>query len=142
MATAKILASRGAGVFILDICQPTETLPSSVQFRKCNIRRWVELSDAFSQIGQVQIAVANAGIDEDGTYLKDSYNDDGDLLEPNYDVVDVNFRGTLNFVKLALHSMRKNGVQGSIVLTSSATAYSPEQSLPVYSGTKAAVSKT
>ncbi|KAK1542485.1 hypothetical protein CPAR01_05872 [Colletotrichum paranaense] len=139
LATAKILASRGAGVVILDVCQPTETLPLSVQFRKCDIRRWLELSDAFSQIGRVHIAIANAGVDEDGTYLNDAYNDNGDLLEPNYDVVDVNFRGTLNFVKLALHSMKRNGVQGSIVLTSSATAYSPEQSLPVYSGTKAAL---
>ncbi|KXH30085.1 short chain dehydrogenase [Colletotrichum simmondsii] len=88
LATAKILASRGAGVVILDVCQPTDTLPSSVQFRKCDIRRWLELSDAFSQIGRVHIAVANAGVDEDGTYLNDAYNDDGDLLEPNYDVVE------------------------------------------------------
>ncbi|KAK1657953.1 short chain dehydrogenase reductase [Colletotrichum godetiae] len=139
LAAAKILASRGARVVILDVCQPNEALPSSAEFRKCDISRWSDLSDAFSQIGPVQIAIANAGVDEDGTYLNDSYNDNGDLLEPNYDVIDVNFRGTLNFVKLALHSMKRNGAQGSIVLTSSATAYSPEQSLPVYSGTKAAL---
>lgn len=72
--------------------------------------------------------------------MNDSYDEQGNLLEPSYSVIDTNFRGTLNFIKLALNSMKKNNIQGSIVITSSATAYSAEQSLPVYSGTKAAVS--
>lgn len=35
--------------------------------------------------------------------------------------------------------MRKNNIAGSIVVTTSATAYAPEQSLPVYSAAKLAV---
>ena len=73
--------------------------------------------------------------------MTDSYDDHGNLLEPSYKVIDVNLRGTLNFIKISLHLMRKNAIAGSIVITSSATAYLPEQTLPVYSATKAAVSK-
>ena len=89
--------------------------------------------------GAVHIAIANAGVSEDGTYLTDSFDQDGNLMEPTYRVVDVNLRGTLNFVKLALHNMKTRGTPGSVVITTSATAYSAEQSLPVYSATKAAV---
>ncbi|KAI8152894.1 Aristolochene synthase [Colletotrichum sp. SAR 10_70] len=139
LATAKVLATKGADVVILDISEPEETLPSTIRFRKCDISQWSDLRDAFADVGVIHIAVANAGQSEDGTYLTDSFDAQGNLLEPNYDVIDVNLRGTLNFVKLALHNMRSNQTKGSIVLTSSATAYSAEQSLPVYSGTKAAL---
>ncbi|KAJ0271211.1 hypothetical protein Brms1b_009660 [Colletotrichum noveboracense] len=137
--TAKVLAAKGADVVILDISEPEETLPSTIRFRTCDISQWSDLRDAFADVGIIHIAVANAGQSEDGTYLTDSFDAQGNLLEPNYDVIDVNLRGTLNFVKLALHNMRSNQTKGSIVLTSSATAYLAEQSLPVYSGTKAAV---
>uniref|UniRef100_L2GBU5 Aristolochene synthase n=1 Tax=Colletotrichum fructicola (strain Nara gc5) TaxID=1213859 RepID=L2GBU5_COLFN len=139
LATAKVLAAKGADVVILDISEPEETLPSTIRFRKCDISQWSDLRDAFADVGVIHIAVANAGQSEDGTYLTDSFDAQGNLLEPNYDVIDVNLRGTLNFVKLALHNMRSNQTKGSIVLTSSATAYLAEQSLPVYSGTKAAL---
>lgn len=142
LATAKIIASKGGQVIILDICEPQETLPEGARYLKCDIRKWSELRAVFSNAGPVHIAIANAGQGEDGSYLNDSYDEAGNLLEPTYNVIDTNYRGTLNFIKLALHSMKKNGIEGSIVITSSATAYSAEQSLPVYSGTKAAVSDT
>ncbi|CAN8097373.1 unnamed protein product [Discula destructiva] len=139
LATAKIIASRGAQVIILDLCQPQETLPVAIRYQKCDVSKWSELSAALSNAGPVHIAIANAGRSEDGSYLNDTYDEQGNLLEPTYDVIDTNFRGTLNFIKLALNSMRANNIPGSIVITSSATAYSAEQSLPVYSGTKAAL---
>lgn len=139
LATAKILASKGVEVIVLDICQPKETLPAAIRYQKCDISKWPELRAAFSTAGPIHIAIANAGQSEDGSYLTDSYDEQGNLLEPTYNVIDTNFRGTLNFVKLALNSMRKNDIKGSIVITASATAYSAETSLPVYSGTKAAV---
>ncbi|KAJ0120938.1 hypothetical protein J7T55_015676 [Diaporthe amygdali] len=139
LATAKIIASRGGKVIILDIHEPKEKLPVDIRYQKCDIGKWSELIAAFSSAGPTHIAVANAGQSEDGSYLTDSYDEHGNLLEPTYNVIDTNFRGTLNFVKLALHSMRKHDIKGSIVITSSATAYSAEQSLPVYSGTKAAL---
>ncbi|POS78600.1 hypothetical protein DHEL01_v203008 [Diaporthe helianthi] len=139
LATAKIMASKGAQVIILDICQPQEALPTGIRYQECDISSWGKLSDVFSSTGPVHIAVANAGQSEDGSYLEDSYDEQGNLLEPTYNLIDTNFRGALNFIKLALHNMKKNSIEGSIVITSSATAYSAEQSLPVYSGTKAAL---
>lgn len=124
---------------ILDICEPQETLPAGIRYQRCDISNWSELSAVFQAAGTVHIAVANAGQGEDGSYLNDAYDEHGNLLEPKYNVIDTNFRGTLNFIKLALNGMRRNNIEGSIVITSSATAYSAEQSLPVYSGTKAAV---
>lgn len=60
-------------------------------------------------------------------------------MEPTYPVLEVNLKAVLNFVKLAWSKMRKQGTGGSIVLTTSATAYAPEQSLPVYAAGKLAV---
>lgn len=132
--------AKGARVYNLDVDEPEET-NARVTYIKCDISSWSDLIAAFTTTGAPHIAVANAGIDEDGTYMTDSYDDSGNLLEPSYKVIDVNFRGTLNFIKLSLHLMKKNAIGGSIVLVSSATAYLPEHTLPVYSGTKAAVSK-
>ncbi|PVI03627.1 hypothetical protein DM02DRAFT_696939, partial [Periconia macrospinosa] len=61
------------------------------------------------------------------------------LKEPTYPLVDVNLKGVLNTIKLAHYSFKRDGVRGSIVITSSATAYAPEWSLPVYSGLKLAL---
>lgn len=46
----------------------------------------------------------------------------------------------LNTVKLGCGFMRKRNITGSIVITTSATAYAPEQLLPIYSPSKMAVS--
>ena len=69
-------------------------------------------------------------------YFADTFNAEGKLEEPLYNVLEVNFRAVLNFVKLSLSAFKKQGPGGSIVITASATGYSPEQSLPVYSATK------
>lgn len=138
-ATANILASKGAKTYILDVNPPDKALLPNVEFIKCNITSWRELCSAFEQVKRVDITVANAGVSEDGDYFKDAFDHEGQLLEPRYNVVEVNYRSVLNFVKLSVRSMSEAG-GGSIVITSSATAYAPEQSLPVYSSTKLAVS--
>lgn len=135
----KILASKGAKVYVLDVNPPDEGFLSNTEFINCNITSWGELCSAFEQVKHVDIAVANAGVSEDGDYFEDTFDDTGKLLEPRYDVVKVNYQSVLNFVKLSVRSMREAG-GGSIVITSSATAYAPEQSFPVYSSTKLAVS--
>ena len=99
-----------------------------------------DLSAAFKHAQIVDIAVANAGVSEERNYFDDTFDEQGNLLEPSRAVIDVNLVGTFNFCKLALSLMRRRGVGGSIVITSSATAYAPEHSLPVYSACKLAVS--
>lgn len=130
---------KGAKVYNLDIHEPHEAIPG-VTYVHCNVADWSQLQSAFKVTGTPHIAIANAGVDEDGSYVNDLYDEHGSLLEPSYAVIDVNLRGTLNFMKIALCLMKKSKIEGSIVITSSATAYLPEQTLPVYSATKAAVS--
>ena len=110
--------------------------PPNVHFSICNAASWSELLAAFERIGHVDIAIANAGVSEENDYFADSFDANGKLLEPNYGVLDVNFRAVVNFIKLSLSHFKKQGPGGSLVITTSATAFSPEQSLPVYSATK------
>jgi short-subunit dehydrogenase len=96
----------------------------------------------FEEVGQVHFAFANAGICDKSPegYYDDVFDDNGSLQEPEYSMIDINLKSVLNFVKLAWSSMRRYKVQGSIVITASSTALVPEQSAPVYSSSKVAVS--
>ena len=132
------MSSKGAKVYILDINPPDEAIPPNAEFIKCNITSWSDLRSAFEHAKKVDIAVANAGVSEECNYFEDTFDEAGQLLEPKYGVLEVNYRAVLNFVKLSVGYMRRAG-GGSIVITASATAYAPEQSLPVYSSTKLAV---
>ena len=141
LAAAKILSSRGVRVFVLDRNTPQTALPTGLECIRCDQSSWKDLSAAFKHAQTVDIAIANAGVSEERNYFDDTFDEQGNLLEPSRAVIDVNLVGTFNFCKLALSSMRRRGVGGSIVITSSATAYAPEHSLPVYSACKLAVSR-
>jgi len=135
------LASRNATVHILDVNQPSPNeLPDGVRFHACDVSSWKSLKDVFDAVGPVDFAFANAGVSEETNYFADVLDAEGELQEATFSVLDVNLRGVLNFVKLAWSTMRKHNIQGSIVITTSATAYAPEQSLPVYAAGKLAVS--
>ena len=144
LATAAILARHGATVHSLDISRPITGLAenpdsSRIHHRRCDVTSWPSLLTAFKEIGKVDLAVANAGVSQESDYFHDSFTSDGALEEPAYHVLDVNLHAVLNFVKLSLSMFKKQGPGGRLVLTSSATAYSPEQSLPVYSAAKLAL---
>ncbi|KAI8951905.1 hypothetical protein F4801DRAFT_600579 [Xylaria longipes] len=102
-----------------------------VKFTSTNAT-WEQLRDIFDKIPRIDFAFANAGVSEEIDYFADASDDDGILQEPACAVLDINFRAVVNFVKLAWASMRKNKIPGSIVITTSATAYAPEQSLPAF----------
>lgn len=117
----------------------------SIFFHQCDIANWPLLRSIFDSVGYVDVVVANAGVSQEADYFADSFDENGELLEPEYRVLDINVRATLNVVKLALRAFRRQwggrtDGGGSLVITSSATAYSPELSLPVYSASKLAVS--
>ncbi|KAI0506889.1 short chain dehydrogenase reductase [Xylaria bambusicola] len=140
LSTAAILARKGAEVHILDLNETVDALPrGNIHFHRCDATKWEQLRDIFNQIPRVDFAFANAGTSEETDYFADTFDDNGNLLEPAYAVLDINFRAVANLVKLAWASMRKNNIHGSIVITTSATAYAPEQSLPVFAGTKLAL---
>ncbi|KAI8945471.1 short chain dehydrogenase reductase [Xylaria longipes] len=148
-AAARILAAKGATVHILDIKPQKESeLRDEIQARfpnlhyhKCDIASWTELRDAFESVGVVDIAIANAGVSDEqhASYFDDKFDADGHLAQPTWGILDVNYRAVLDFVKLAWSSMRRNGIEGSIVITASVSSYMTEQALPVYSSTKAAL---
>lgn len=141
-AATSIFANKGAYVFNLDVNPPSPKFKThpNVEYRQTDISKWDELKAAFSYAGNVDIAVSNAGVSEETDYFADTFDEEGNLLEPEYRVLDVNLRAVFNFTKLALSHFRSRKYPGSLVITSSATAYSPEQSLPVYSAAKLAVS--
>ncbi|KAJ0165188.1 Short-chain dehydrogenase reductase 3c [Colletotrichum tanaceti] len=161
LAAARIFASKGAKVHVLDrvpidwdfdiFMIPGQVddddgtrkgklggkdVDGTIEFHECDITNWKQLSSVLGRIPHVDIAVANAGVSEEGDYFADVVDEAGELAEPKYSVLDVNVRATVNFVKLALSKFGKQGPGGSLVVTASATAYSPEQSLPVYSASK------
>lgn len=163
LAAARIFASKGAQVHVLDVtpidlefdifanhgqtvdddANDLPALPSGSEltFHLCDVTDWVQLRDTFLAIGRVDIVVANAGVSQDPGYFEDITDASGLLTEPAHRVVDVNIRSVLNLTKLALRQFAKQPPGGGIVITASATAYAPEQSLPVYSATKHAVSE-
>ncbi|TQN65039.1 Short-chain dehydrogenase/reductase ATR7, partial [Colletotrichum shisoi] len=162
LAAARIFASKGAKVHVLDrvpidwdfdiFMIPGRVdddggtrreklgrdvdVDAGIEFHECDITSWKQLSSVFSRIPHVDVAVANAGVSEEVDYFADIVYEAGELVEPEYSVLDVNVRATLNFIKLALSKFGKQGPGGSLVITTSATAYSPEQGLPVYSASK------
>ena len=118
-------------------------MPAGVRCIKADITSWKELGEAFKKIETCDALFANAGVPEGHDFLDHQFDDeekkDKELLEPDYKVIDVNLRGTLNTIKMGHFIMRRQGTGGSIVITSSAMAYSPDQSLPLYTATSAAV---
>lgn len=130
-------------MYILDLNPPKDNIQSEnpdITFLPCDVATWSELRAIFARVGHIDMVFANAGVSEETDYFQDTYDKEGLLLEPRYGVLGVNYRAVLNVVKLSLSAMRKQKTGGSIVLTTSATAFAPEQSLPVYSATKLAVS--
>nr|AUW30993.1 putative short-chain dehydrogenase/reductase [Cladonia uncialis subsp. uncialis] len=141
-ATAQILARHGAKVFILDLNKPEEEPDSSlITYKKCNVTNWSELYSIFMSIDHIDMVFANAGISENEPFLQDDFAVDveGCPLEPTYPVLDVNLRSVLNVIKLSWRIMKDQSEGGSIVLTSSSTAYSPEIGIPLYSALKSAL---
>lgn len=100
------------------------------------------MRDAFQAVGHVDMVFANAGISERKNYFTENLDENGNLEEPPSTLIDVNLTGVLYAIKLSWFAMKKQKTGGSIVITTSATAYVPWQSLAVYSSVKLAVSES
>ncbi|EPE09365.1 short chain dehydrogenase [Ophiostoma piceae UAMH 11346] len=139
-ATAALFSENGANVVIADLefsRKAAEALitslayPDRAIFVPVDILNWADMQNLFktarSKFGRVDIVVANAGIMETSQVLDmDAVDKNGDLLESHeaFKVIDVNIKGTLNTVRLGIHSMRNNGeTSGSIVLIASTSGY-------------------
>ena len=138
----QLLCSKGAKVFVVDT-KSKDIFSTDATYIHGDITSWPRLCEIFLSgqfFDRIDMCFANAGIGEDPTnsILNDANDPStGELSEPNYALFDVNLRGTLNVVKLSLHLMKTQTSGGSIVITSSATAYAPEQTMPIYCASKA-----
>ncbi|KAF9741886.1 hypothetical protein PMIN06_008001 [Paraphaeosphaeria minitans] len=115
-----------------------------------NIADWENMRALFREskkmYGQVDIVVANAGMMESSNFFDFEEDEGGELLESrdSQRVIDVNLKGTLNTLRLAMHSMRSNpldfdGARGSIILTASTSGYFGGTGVVSYIATKHAV---
>lgn len=142
LAAAKILLSKGATVHVIDRNEPIEAGWqgwSDLHYHKCDVTKFIEQRAVFDTIGPVHIAFANAGVAETVNFFADSFDAEGKLQQPDSLVLDVNVTGVLYTVKLAWSSMRRHQIPGSIVITTSTTAFAPEAALPTYSAGKLAL---
>lgn len=145
--TARLFNTHGANVVIADLERTrstAETLiasmvdPSRAMFVPTNTIEWNQMTHLFrstvDKFGSVDMMVANAGVMESNPVLdsEDLVDEEGELKESveAFKVIDINLKGTLNTLRLALHHMKPNhpnrlagGSRGSIVLVSSTSGY-------------------
>ncbi|KAF2838383.1 NAD(P)-binding protein [Patellaria atrata CBS 101060] len=98
---------------------------SRFMFVLTDILDWENMKALFEttivRFNQVDIVVANAGVMETQEFFNFETDEDGELKEPNetYKVIDINLKGTMNTLRLALHYMRSS----SIILISPTSGY-------------------
>ncbi|KAL4790570.1 hypothetical protein BDV19DRAFT_401959 [Aspergillus venezuelensis] len=158
-ATAKIFNRHGANVVIADIPGSEELAenliasfshPEKAIFIPVDILRWEQMLALFRQtierFGDIHTVVANAGIMEKTETLDiESIDENGDLLESTgaFNVVDVNVKGTLNTLRLAMHHMQQPEDQPrsrkSIVLVASTSGYMGGTGVSAYVSSKHAI---
>ncbi|KAG4259279.1 hypothetical protein FPRO03_12955 [Fusarium proliferatum] len=141
-ATSRLYNAHGAQVVIADLASAHDAAnelihscrhPSHAVFIAVDIANWDDMTSLFrkatERFGRVNIVVANAGIMErKDTFALDEVDEYGELIESKeaFRVIDINLKGTLNTLRLAMHYMSKprvDGDAGSIVLIASTSGY-------------------
>ncbi|MEY2595345.1 MAG: hypothetical protein RI965_617 [Bacteroidota bacterium] len=90
------------------------------------------VKNAVETFGQLNIAIANAGITLFGNF--------SDYPVADFErVMDVNLRGTFYLAQIASNQMIKQGNGGSLLFTSSVTGHQAHKNLAAYSMTKAGI---
>lgn len=108
------------------VCVPLAGDVSEVDFLQFMVR------EAVSKFGQLNIAIANAGITLFGEFLE--YNvDDFDK------VLSVNLRGTFFLAQAAARQMKDQGTGGKLLFMSSVTGVQAHKNLAAYGMTKAGI---
>ncbi|EEU38101.1 uncharacterized protein NECHADRAFT_95917 [Fusarium vanettenii 77-13-4] len=141
----RLFYSNGASVVMADLERGRPTAeafirtasdPSRVIFVAANTLAWDEMKHLFKMavkaFSSLDVVIANAGVMESHPTLDvETVDAAGDLLEATEasKVIDINLKGTLSTLRLALHHMKGNkerfadGSRGSIVLVSSTSGY-------------------
>ncbi|KAJ0423316.1 hypothetical protein BJY00DRAFT_310444 [Aspergillus carlsbadensis] len=158
-ATARVFNKHGANVVIADIPSSSEVAeraiatfphPERASFEPVDILDWKQMTRLFrstvERYGSLDTVVANAGIMEKTETLDiESTDADGNLLESTgaFKVIDVNVKGTLNTLRLAMHHMKSSTGEStgrkSIVLVASTSGYFGGTGVSAYVASKHAI---
>ncbi|KAL1901104.1 hypothetical protein Sste5346_002171 [Sporothrix stenoceras] len=148
LATIRLLESKNAaGLIIADFKKPSDKILNSLAkttlFVQTDVTSWDSLLNAFKTaietFGTLDGVYANAGLGElDHLFFNKIDGATGDPKPPNYANIEVNLKGVLNTVKLAVYYFRKLKVEGTIVMTSSMSGYETP-GIPIYTSSKHAV---
>ncbi|KAH6975713.1 hypothetical protein EDB80DRAFT_308670 [Ilyonectria destructans] len=140
LSAARQFLQLGSRVIIADLRPPVDPVEGAV-YISCDVTEWSTLVSAIRETvrlyGSIDIVVANAGIGE----LEDIFHDEidettGDLKQPKHSVIDVNLKGVLDTVKVAVHHMKKQSTGGAIIMVASSAGYLGEKMIPAYTAAK------
>ena len=127
LATVKLLLDSGAHLVVGDQTE-SPLQHANLSFLKTNVALWTDLLALFklanSQHGRIDHVFANAGITGRADYFESKVDEQGELLEPSHETLDINLRGMINTSYLGIHYMRnQTPAGGSIVCTASASSF-------------------
>ena len=157
--TARLFHENGANVVIADLPLSKNTadeLVSSLSqdraiFVPTDILSWTDMIALFKKtvehFGRIDIVVANAGLMESHHLFDPEIDNNGDPREPteHHKVIDVNVKGTMNTLSLAMHHMKQqqplpdSKSRGSVVLIASTSGYFGATGVMAYVASKHAV---
>ena len=155
MALAKHFAAQGWRLALWDVNakvgeELAAELGPNIFFVSCDVSSYDSQAQAYlatwRKFGRIDALLANAGIVDRSSPFIFQYR--GNKVEdvppaPNLACTDVDYKGVLYGVQLAIHFMRHNpgpgGPGGKIVVTASNAGIHPHPSYPEYNGAKAAV---
>jgi NAD(P)-dependent dehydrogenase (short-subunit alcohol dehydrogenase family) len=126
----KFLLDHGALVVNGDL-NPGDLTHQNLTFHRTDVTSWPDLISLFKKAksihpsGKINHVFANAGITSHANYLAEALDSNGDLLEPTSKTLDINLKACINTCTVAMHHLRSQPEGGSIVVTTSASAYQP-----------------
>jgi NAD(P)-dependent dehydrogenase (short-subunit alcohol dehydrogenase family) len=133
-AIAKSMSQAGALVSIFDLkSERLAEIAQSIGARsyEVDVVRRDSIEDAFALVGDVDVAIVNAGIGA----VESMFTTSASLWDRT---LAVNLSGAFHTVQIAAETMKKRG-RGSIVLTASTNSYDGEADLIAYNASKAGV---
>lgn len=90
---------------------------------KTNVAIWADLVACFKKTketyGHVDHVFANAGLGPRVDYFSTEVDENGDLKEPSFELLDVSLKGVMNTATLAINYIRNQPEGGSIVINGS-----------------------
>lgn len=121
------MIKHGGKVFASDVNPLPEPEASSVPFQKVDVTSWKDQAELFKaaekQYTKIDHVFANAGIGPTINLMEEDVDENGDLLPPKLDTLNINLTGCMYTVKLGIFYLKKNPRGGSVVMTASASSF-------------------